>query len=65
MHLSQRKEGYRRLRNFIGFLEIHNLFKALPSDLINTANGTIPSSDVNVDSSIDSKKGIVQKVVNK
>ena len=64
MHLSQRKEGHRRLRNFIGFLEIHNLFKALPSDLINIANGTIPSSDVNVDS-IDSEKVIVQKVVNK
>ena len=65
MHLSQRKEGYRRLRNFIDFLEIHNLFKALPSDLINIANGTIPSSDVNVDSSINKKKGIVQNVVNK
>ena len=45
--------------------DMHNLFKALPSDLINIANGTFPSSDVNVDSSIDSEKGIVQKVVNK
>ena len=65
MHLSQRKEGYRRLRNSIDFLEIHNPFKTLPSDLINIANGTIPSSDVNVDSLIDIEKEIVQKVVNK
>ena len=65
MCLSQWKEGYRHLRNFIDFLEIHNPFKASSSDLINVATGTIASSDVNVYSSIDIKKGILQKVVNK
>ena len=65
MCLSQRKEGYRHLRNFIEFLEIHNPFKASSSDLLNIATGTITSSDVNVDSSIDIGKGILQKVVNK
>ena len=65
MRLSQRKEGYRHLRNFIDFLEIHNPFKASSSDLINIATGTIASSDVNVDSLIDIRKGILQKVVNK
>ena len=65
MRLSQRKEGYRHLRNFIDFLEIHNPFKASSSDLINIATGTIASSDVNVDSSIDIGKGILKKVFNK
>ena len=65
IRLSKRKEGYRHLRNFIDFLEIHNPFKASSSDLINVATGTIASSDVNVYSSIDIKKGILQKVVNK
>ena len=65
MCLSQRKEGYRHLRNFIDFLEIHNPFKASSSDLLNIATGTITSSDVNADSSIDIGKGILQKVVNK
>ena len=44
---------------------MHNPFKASSSDLINVATGTIASSDVNVYSSIDIKKGILQKVVNK
>ena len=65
MCLSQRKEGYRHLRNFIDFLEIHNPFKASSSDLLNIATGTITSSDVNADSSIDIGKGILQKLVNK
>ena len=65
IRLSKRKEGYRHLRNFIDFLEIHNPFKASSSDLTNVATGTIASSDVNVYSSIDIKKGILQKVVNK
>ena len=65
MRLSQRKEGYRHLRNFVDFLEIHNSFKALSSDLINIATGTIASSYANVDSSIDFGKGILQNVVNK
>ena len=65
MCLSQQKEVYRHLRNFIDFLEIHNPFKALSSDLINIATGTIASSDVNVDSLVDIGKGILQKVVNK
>ena len=65
MRLSQRKEGYRHLRNFIDFLEIHNPFKASSSDLINIATGTIAGSDVNVDSLIDIRKGILQKVVNR
>ena len=65
MCLSQRKEGYRHLRNFIDFLEIHNPFKASSSDLLNIATETITSSDVNADSSIDIGKGILQKVVNK
>ena len=63
--LSQRKEGYRHLRNFIDFLEIHNPFKASSSDLLNIATETITSSDVNADSSIDIGKGILQKLVNK
>ena len=37
----------------------------MSSNLINIATGTIISSDVNVDSSIDIEKGILQKVVNK
>ena len=53
MRFSQRKERDIHLRNFIDFLEIHNPFKASSSDLINIATGTIASSDVNVDSSID------------
>ena len=65
MRLSQRKEGYRHLSNFIDFLEIHNLFKTSSSDLLNIATGTITSSDVNADSSIDIGKGILQKLVNK
>ena len=65
MRLSQRKEGYRHLHNFIDFLEIHNPFKASSSDLTNIATGTIASSDVNVDSSIDIGKGILKKVFNK
>ena len=44
---------------------MHNPFKASSSDLINVTTGTIASSDVNVYSSIDIKKGILQKVVNK
>ena len=62
--LSRRKEGYRHLHNFIDFLAIHIPFKASSSDLINIATGTITSSDVNVDSPIDIRKGIFQKVVN-
>ena len=65
MYLSQPKEGYIHLRNLIDFLEIHNPFKASSSDLINIAKGTIAGSDVNVDSSIDNGKGILQKVVHK
>ena len=65
MRLSQRKEGYRHLSNFIDFLEIHNPFKTSSSDLLNIATGTITSSDVNADSSIDIGKGILQKLVNK
>ena len=65
MHLNQRNKGYRRLHNFMHFLEIHNPFKASSSDLINIATGTIASSDVNVDSLIDISKRILQKVVNK
>ena len=65
MCLSQRKEGYKHLRNFIDFLEIQNPFKASSSDLLNIATGTITSSDVNADSSIDIGKGILQKLVNK
>ena len=61
MCLSQRKEGYKHLRNFIDFLEIQNPFKASSSDLLNIATGTITSSDVNADSSIDIGKGILQK----
>ena len=61
MRLSQRKEGYKHLRNFIDFLEIQNPFKASSSDLLNIATGTITSSDVNADSSIDIGKGILQK----
>ena len=63
MRLSKRKEGYRHLRNFIDFLEIHNPFKASSSEFINIS--TIASSDVNVDSPIDIKKRILQKMVNK
>ena len=63
IRLSKRKEGYRHLRNFIDFLEIHNPFKASSSEFINIS--TIASSDVNVDSSIDIEKRILQKVVNK
>ena len=37
----------------------------MSSNLINIATGTIISSDVNVDSSTDIEKGILQKVVNK
>ena len=65
MRLSQRKKGYRHLCNFIDFLEIHNPFKASSSDLVNITTGTIASSAVNVDSSIDIRKGILQKVFNK
>ena len=63
IRLSKRKEGYRHLRNFIDFLEIHNPFKSSSSEFINIS--TIASSDVNVDSSIDIEKRILQKVVNK
>ena len=63
MCLSQQKEGYRHLGSFIDFLEIHNPFKASSSDLIKIAAGRIDSSDVTVDSSIDIRKGILQKVV--
>ena len=65
MHLNQWNKGYRRLHNFMHFLEIHNPFKASSSNLINIATGTIASSDVNVDSLIDISKRILQKVVNK
>ena len=61
MRLSQRKEGYKHLRNFIDFFEVHSPFKAASSDLINIATGVIASSDVNVDSSIDIGNEIVQK----
>ena len=64
MRLSKRKEGYRHLRNFIDFLEIHNPLKGLSSDFINIATGMIASS-VNVNLSVDIRKGILQKVVNK
>ena len=64
MRLSKRKEGYRHLRNFIDFLEIHNPMKGLSSDFINIATGMIASS-VNVNLSVDIRKGILQKVVNK
>ena len=65
MRLSQRKEGYKHLRNFIDLFEVHSPFKAASSDLINIATGVIASSDVNVDSSIDIGNEIVQKNMNK
>ena len=65
MRLSQRKEGYKHLRNFIDFFEVHSPFKAASSDLINIATGVIASSDVNVDSSSDIGNEIVQKNMNK
>ena len=54
MRLSKRKEGYRHLRNFIDM-------KGLSSDI---GTGMIASS-VNVSLSVDIRKGILQKVVNK
>ena len=55
MHQSQRKEGYMHLRSFIDFLEIQNLFK-MSSKLINIATKVISSSEVKVDSAVDTRK---------